>query len=159
MLCPRKDPSYPVGDVEEFLIDHHAKEVRADILQVGHHGSKTSSRRGFLEAVHPSLALVSSGPKRYGKVTLPDIEVIESLERERERQLAAIPVVVHEARVLSVSEYMVLCKVEGLTFNPKLDGPAKVKRGDTVRVTVQGQRVLYLETTASSGKVQRHKPR
>lgn len=78
---PRKDPSYPVGDVEEFLIDHHAKQIRSDILQVGHHGSKTSSRRGFLEAVHPSLALVSSGPKRYGTTTLPDVEVLDELHR------------------------------------------------------------------------------
>jgi competence protein ComEC len=78
---PRKDPSAPVGDVEEFLIDHHASEIRADILQVGHHGSKTSSRHAFLEAVHPQLALVSSGPKMYGKVTLPDAEVIEELGR------------------------------------------------------------------------------
>jgi len=77
----RKDPSYPVGETEEFLIDHHAKEIEADILQVGHHGSKTSSRRKFLEAVHPSLALVSSGPKKYGPVTLPDAEVIAELRR------------------------------------------------------------------------------
>lgn len=75
----RRDPSYPAGDVEEFLIDHHAKEIRADILQVGHHGSKTSSRHAFLEAVHPSLALVSSGPKVYGRTVLPDAEVIEEL--------------------------------------------------------------------------------
>ncbi len=77
----RKDPSYPAGDVEEFLIDHHLQELRSDILQVGHHGSKTSSRRGFLEAVRPALALVSSGPKRYGKTTLPDLEVLDELHR------------------------------------------------------------------------------
>lgn len=77
----RRDPSYPVGDVERFLIDHHARSVRADILQVGHHGSKTSSRRGFVETVKPRLALISSGPKRYGKVMLPDPEVVEELVR------------------------------------------------------------------------------
>ncbi len=77
----RKDPSYPVGDVEEFLIDHHREDIAADILQVGHHGSKTSSRRGFLEAVHPSLALVSSGPKSYGGTVLPDQEVLDELKR------------------------------------------------------------------------------
>jgi competence protein ComEC len=75
----RRDPSDPPGDVEEFLIDHHAKEIRADILQVGHHGSKTSSRRAFLEAVRPHLALVSSGPKLYGHTVLPDAAVIEAL--------------------------------------------------------------------------------
>ena len=76
----RRDPSDPPGDVEEFLIDHHAKEIRADILQVGHHGSKTSSRRAFLDAVHPHLALVSSGPKVYGHTVLPDAEVIDALK-------------------------------------------------------------------------------
>jgi competence protein ComEC len=79
---PRKDPSYPVGDVEEHLIDHHAERIRSDILQVGHHGSKTSSRRAFIDAVKPSYALVSSGPKIYGKdVRLPDQEVLEELAR------------------------------------------------------------------------------
>jgi competence protein ComEC len=78
---PRQDPSYPPGDVEEFLIASHASAIRADILQVGHHGSKTSSRRAFLEAVKPRVALVSSGPKRYGKTVLPDREVIDELAR------------------------------------------------------------------------------
>jgi len=78
----RRDPADAPGDVEQFLLDHHATAVRADILQVGHHGSKTSSRRAFLAAVRPHLALVSSGPKLYGKVTLPDPEVIEELKRD-----------------------------------------------------------------------------
>jgi competence protein ComEC len=77
----RKDPREAAGDVEQFLLDHHATAVRADILQVGHHGSKTSSRHAFLAAVNPHLALVSSGPRRYGKVTLPDPEVLGALEQ------------------------------------------------------------------------------
>ncbi len=79
---PRKDPSDPPGDVEAFLLENHAQEIRADILQVGHHGSKTSSRHAFLAAVHPSLALVSSGPKVYGHTVLPDHEVIEELHND-----------------------------------------------------------------------------
>lgn len=77
----RLDPSAPPGEVEGFLIDHHRSDIHADILQVGHHGSKTSNRRDFLEAVHPTLALVSSGPKRYGRTVLPDREVIDELHR------------------------------------------------------------------------------
>jgi competence protein ComEC len=76
---PRADPSMPVGDIEQHLVDHFAKQIDADILQVGHHGSKTSSRAAFLAAVSPRFALVSVGPKAYGKVTLPDAEVIEAL--------------------------------------------------------------------------------
>lgn len=77
---PRADPGAPLGDVEEHLVDHFAREIDADILQVGHHGSKTSSRRAFLDAVSPSLALVSVGPKAYSGTTLPDPEVIAALE-------------------------------------------------------------------------------
>ena len=76
----RRDPSAPAGGVEAHLIDHHAAAIRAHILQVGHHGSKTSSRRAFLGAVKPELALVSSGPRQYGKTTLPDPEVLAALE-------------------------------------------------------------------------------
>jgi competence protein ComEC len=78
----RKDPSYPVGDVEEYLIEHHKDQIRSDILQVGHHGSMTSSRHDFIVAVKPSLALVSSGPKTYGKRTLPDKEVLDELAKD-----------------------------------------------------------------------------
>ncbi len=78
----RKDPSYPAGDVEAFLLEEHAAEIRADILQVGHHGSMTSSRHAFVAAVKPKLALVSTGPKRYGSVRLPDVEVIDELVRD-----------------------------------------------------------------------------
>lgn len=77
----RRDPSYPVGDVEQYLIEQHRDQIRSDILQVGHHGSKTSSRHGFIDAVKPAYALVSSGPKTYGKTTLPDREVLDELTK------------------------------------------------------------------------------
>lgn len=76
---PRADPSAPLGDVEAHLVDHFAEAIDADILQVGHHGSKTSSRRAFLDAVSPTLALVSAGPKAYRGTRLPDAEVIDAL--------------------------------------------------------------------------------
>lgn len=46
---------------EDWLLANEASELRADILKVGHHGSKTSSSEAFLAAVHPRLALVSVG--------------------------------------------------------------------------------------------------
>ena len=36
-------------------------ELHATVLKVGHHGSKTSSTREFLDAVQPSISVVSSG--------------------------------------------------------------------------------------------------
>ncbi|MCL4227089.1 MAG: MBL fold metallo-hydrolase [Myxococcales bacterium] len=77
---PRADPSAPLGDVEQHLVERFAPQLDADILQVGHHGSKTSSRRAFLAAVTPSLALVSAGPRSYKGTRLPDPEVLAALE-------------------------------------------------------------------------------
>ena len=36
-------------------------DIRADVLKVGHHGSKTSTIQPFLDAVAPSIALISDG--------------------------------------------------------------------------------------------------
>ena len=45
-------------------------ELRANVVVVGHHGSLTSSRRAFLDAVGASIFLVSSGPHPYQSVRL-----------------------------------------------------------------------------------------
>ncbi len=53
-------------------------DVRADILKVAHHGSRTSSSTGFLLAVKPSLAIASVAQENsYG---LPDEDVIARYE-------------------------------------------------------------------------------
>jgi competence protein ComEC len=46
---------------EEWLLENERDELHADVLKVGHHGSKTSSSERFLDAVAPRLALVSVG--------------------------------------------------------------------------------------------------
>jgi competence protein ComEC len=46
---------------ERWLLEHEASLLHADVLKVGHHGSKTSSSEAFLDAVQPRLALVSVG--------------------------------------------------------------------------------------------------
>ncbi len=46
---------------EEWLLANEREELHADLLKVGHHGSKTSSSERFLDAVAPRLALVSVG--------------------------------------------------------------------------------------------------
>ncbi len=43
---------------EEPLLDPHG---RVTLLQVGHHGSETSTTPGFLEKLHPSYAVISAG--------------------------------------------------------------------------------------------------
>jgi competence protein ComEC len=54
-----------------------AAALRADVLKVGHHGSRTSSTPAFLAAVRPRLALVSVGRgNTYGH---PHAEVVRRL--------------------------------------------------------------------------------
>jgi competence protein ComEC len=53
------------------------ENLAADVLKLGHHGSRTSSGEEFLRAVQPSYALISAGAEnRYGH---PHPEVLERL--------------------------------------------------------------------------------
>jgi len=76
------------GDIEqaqEARLAQQGAALRADLLLVPHHGSKTSSSDAFLDAVQPSLAVVQTGYRnRFGH---PAAAV---LERYRDR---AIPVI------------------------------------------------------------------
>lgn len=78
----REDPSQAPkpGSIEAQLLAERPAELRADVLVVGHHGSKTGSRKAFVDAVRPGLSVISSGPKKYGSVTLPDAEIVSLLE-------------------------------------------------------------------------------
>lgn len=53
---------------EAWLLSHGALDrLRADVLKLGHHGSRTSSTPAFIDAVQPSLGIVSVGAgNRYG---------------------------------------------------------------------------------------------
>ena len=50
------------------------------MLVVGHHGSLTSSRQAFLNAVGASTFIISSGPHPDSGVTLPDPEIVSELQ-------------------------------------------------------------------------------
>jgi len=75
---PPPMPPTPTS-VEGILVACCASDLAAHVLVVGHHGSRTSSRRAFLDAVGASVFVVSSGPMRYGTVTLPDQDIVAEL--------------------------------------------------------------------------------
>ena len=55
---------------EDHSLAVASSSLSADILKVGHHGSKTSTGAEFIQAVHPQVALVSVGAKNtYGHPT------------------------------------------------------------------------------------------
>ena len=60
-----------VGDAEHAeeadLVATRRDALRADVLKIGHHGSRTSTTAAFLAAVDPSVAVISSGIRnRFG---------------------------------------------------------------------------------------------
>ncbi len=70
-----------MGDAErsiEYRLLFSGIDIDADILKVGHHGSKTSTSEEFLAAVSPRIAVIQSGKKnRFGH---PYQEVLERLK-------------------------------------------------------------------------------
>ena len=70
------------GDIEvegeRYLMAVAGDELRADVLKVGHHGSRTSTAQPFLDRVNPRSAVISAGQEnRFGH---PHPEVVERLE-------------------------------------------------------------------------------
>lgn len=56
----------PTG-IEEYLVGAYGADLEAEILKLGHHGSKTSTSELFLDTVKPEYAIVSAGlDNRYG---------------------------------------------------------------------------------------------
>lgn len=47
-------------DLEKYLIDNHAEQLKCDVLKVAHHGSSTSSSDDFLYKCSPTYAIISA---------------------------------------------------------------------------------------------------
>lgn len=77
-----------MGDAEaeeEAALLASGAALQADVLKVGHHGSRTSSSTALITAVRPSVAIISAGAaNRFGH---PHAEVIERLHGAHARVL------------------------------------------------------------------------
>ncbi|OGZ26650.1 MAG: hypothetical protein A2365_04340 [Candidatus Nealsonbacteria bacterium RIFOXYB1_FULL_40_15] len=63
------------GKKEKELLERY--NLKADLLKISHHGSKTSSTEEFLEEVSPKKAIISVGVNKWGH---PSEEVLKRLE-------------------------------------------------------------------------------
>ncbi|MFL6845774.1 MAG: ComEC/Rec2 family competence protein [Allosphingosinicella sp.] len=73
-LGPQSPPD--PGSTEARLLECCAADIRADVLVSPHHGSKTSSRSAFLDAVGATIYVVSVGPRLFAGVINPDADVM-----------------------------------------------------------------------------------
>ena len=64
-------------EVEEDLIEkYYLQDI--DVLKVGHHGSRTSSSKEFIDTINPKYSIISVGKNnRYGH---PNKEALDNLE-------------------------------------------------------------------------------
>lgn len=68
-------------DAERTLVDDAGPRLRGDVLKVAHHGSRTSTTDGFLDAVRPTTAVISCGANNpFGH---PAATVLEALAARR----------------------------------------------------------------------------
>ncbi len=65
--------------IEGVLLACCRQALAADVLVAAHHGSRTSSRQAFLDAVMASVYVISSGPTKYATVQLPDADIVAEL--------------------------------------------------------------------------------
>ena len=67
-------------EVEEDLMKkYNLKDI--DVLKVGHHGSKTSSSKEFIDEIEPEYSIISVGKNnRYGH---PNKEVLNNLDNSK----------------------------------------------------------------------------
>lgn len=85
MLSVGKQKVLLTGDasigVETKLVERYGESLQAQILKLGHHGSKTSSSELFLKTINPAIGIVSAGfNNRYGH---PHKEVTDRLNKLR----------------------------------------------------------------------------
>ena len=80
MICGKTSFLF-AGDAEDIsekeMLDS-GRNLKADVLKVGHHGSDTSTTAVFLDAVSPAYAVIQVGKdNKYGH---PTTEIINRLE-------------------------------------------------------------------------------
>ncbi|MBT8448751.1 MAG: MBL fold metallo-hydrolase, partial [Gammaproteobacteria bacterium] len=99
------------GDIEiqaERAIVNHYPSLRADILVVPHHGSETSSSRGFISQIRPKIAINSSAYRnRFG---LPSTKVIKRYQQNDvlfydTQTDGAIEIIISEDGDMQISAY------------------------------------------------------
>jgi competence protein ComEC len=125
------------GDAEkqvekEMLVENSAESLRADVLKVGHHGSKNSTTPEFLAAMHPLVGVISAGEGNpYGH---PSPELLERLQSAGVRILrtdrdGAVHIVTDGAR-LEITCFVQCREVAGATTSAQAHSPNQKQDGE-----------------------------
>ena len=84
---------------EEDIIKKY-KLAKIDFLKVGHHGSKTSSSKEFINKIDPKYSIISVGRKnRYGHPNKETLEVLKDSNVYRTDTLGTIEIKINKTEV------------------------------------------------------------
>lgn len=67
------------GIQKEYELMDAYNTLEADIIKIGHHGSKSSTSLSFITQIHPLISVISSGKNNY--YNHPHQEVLENLHK------------------------------------------------------------------------------
>ncbi|MFC2949758.1 MBL fold metallo-hydrolase [Virgibacillus sediminis] len=104
-------------DGEQYMMNSEIS-VDADILQLGHHGSNTSSAPAFIDAVDPEVAIYSAGENNsYGH---PSPEVVSAIQ---DRDIELYGTDIHGTIVVTTDgqDYSIATRADG-TISPESTG-------------------------------------
>ncbi|HYL62115.1 MAG TPA: DNA internalization-related competence protein ComEC/Rec2 [Candidatus Methylomirabilis sp.] len=124
------------GDAEKeaertILAENAETTLRADVLKVGHHGSKNSTTADFLAALRPQIAVISAGEDNpYGH---PNAELLERLANAGVRTLrtdrnGAVQILTDGKR-LDVSCFVACIEAEGNAASTRAEPPNQEQQG------------------------------
>ena len=110
---------------EHAMLNENSADLHADVLKVGHHGSKNSTTQEFLDAVTPAIAIISAGEDNpYGH---PSPELLERLEASGARVLrtdrdGAVHIVTDGDR-LAISCFVACAQLATVTTSRRAETP------------------------------------
>ena len=107
------------------MLQENSADLHADVLKVGHHGSKNSTTQEFLDAVAPAIAIISAGednPYRH-----PSPELLERLGASGARVLrtdrdGAVHIVTDGER-LEISCFVACAELATVTTSRRTEAP------------------------------------
>ena len=74
--------------IEKWLVTLDGESLESDVLKAGHHGSRTSTSEGWMEAVSPRFVVISAGEDNsYGH---PHAEVVERIQASGAQMLSTM---------------------------------------------------------------------
>jgi len=128
LKCGNRTLLLPGGaekQAEHTMLKENAAALHADVLKVGHHGSKNSTTQEFLDTVAPTIAIISSGEDNpYGH---PSPELLERLEASGARVLrtdrdGAVHIVTDGDR-LEISCFLACAGLATVTISRRAETP------------------------------------